>query len=102
LRQQYDCPHVLLLFDKTYRTAVGVSLMKASNARWSEISEAGGDDFDEREPFDDMLDQVHGLAYDFNEYYVDDGPGSFCECSFYFSESESSATAVVQRFSVNH
>ena len=97
-----DCPHVLMLVDKTFRTAAGGSLMKAFNARWSEICEAGGDDFDEYEHFDDMLDQVHGLADDFNKYAVDDGLGSFCENAVYFSESEISATAAFQRFTANH
>ena len=97
-----DCTHLLLLVDKTFRTAVGGLLFDAFNARWSEICEEGGDDFDEREPFDDLLDQVHGLADDFNEYDVDGGPGSFCEYAVYYSESETSATAAIQRFSANH
>ena len=97
-----DCTHLLLLVDKTFRTAVGGLLFDAFNARWSEICEAGGDDFDEREPFDDLLDQVHGLADDFNEYEIDGGPGSFCDYAVFYSKSETSATAAIERFAANH
>jgi hypothetical protein len=97
-----DCPHLLLLVDKTFRAAVGGSLMDAFNDHWFEICQTSGDDFDEREPFDDLLDQVHGLADDFNEYEVDGGPGSFCDYAVYFSKSETSATAAIERFSANH
>lgn len=97
-----DCSHLLLLVDKTFRNAVGGLLFDAFNARWSQICEEGGDDFDEREPFYDLLDQVHGLADDFNEYEVDGGPGSFCDYAVFFSKSESSATLALQRFSANH
>lgn len=92
------CPHLLLLVDKTFRQAIGGSLMRAFNARWSAICEAGGDDFDEREPFDELLDEVHGLADDANEYEVDGGPGSFSEYVTYFSASEASASDALQRF----
>jgi hypothetical protein len=95
-----DCPHLLLFVDKTFRAAVGGSLMDAFNEHWFEICEAGGDDFDEREPLDYLLDQVHGLADDFNEYDVDGGPGSFCEYAVYFSETENSKIATLRLFSV--
>jgi hypothetical protein len=42
------------------------------------------------------------LADDFNEYEVDGGPGSFCDYAVYFSKSETSATAAIERFSANH
>jgi hypothetical protein len=94
-----DCPHLLLLVDKTFRAAVGGSLMDAFNEHWFEICETGGNDFDEREPFDGLLDQVHGLADDFNEYDVDGGPGSFCEYAVYFSKSKDSRMTAMQIFS---
>jgi len=97
-----DCPHLLLLVDKTFRVAVGGVMMDAFNVHWFEICEAAGDNFDEREPFDDLLDQVQGLADDFNEYDIDGGPGSFCEYAVFFCKSESSATLAVQRFSANY
>jgi hypothetical protein len=92
------CPHLLLFVDKTFRAAVGGSLMDAFNEKWFEICDAGGDDFDEREPFNDLLDQVHGLADDFNEYEVDDGPDSFCKYAVCFSESENSKMTAFQIF----
>lgn len=93
-----SCAHLLLLVDKTFRTAIGGSLMQAFNNRWSDICEAGGDDFDEREPFDDLLDEVDGLADYANEYEVDGGPGSFSEYGTYFIKSEASASDALQRF----
>lgn len=95
-----DCPHLLLYVDKTFRAAVGGSLMDVFNEHWFEICEAGGDDFHEREPFDDLLVQVQGLADDFNEYDVLGGPGSVSQYAVFFSVSEYSKMTSLQLFSV--
>ncbi len=97
-----DCPHLLLLVDKTFRSAIGGLLMDAFNAQWFEIYEEGGDNFDEREPFDDLLDQVHELADDFNEYDVYGGPSAFCEYAVFFSKSETLAKQAAQIFSAKN
>ena len=96
-----DCPHLLLLVDKTFRTAIGGPLMRAFNDRWSTLCDDGGDDFDEREPFDDLLEEVNGLANYSNEYEIDGGPGSFSEYVIYFAKSEDLVSAAQQRFIAN-
>ncbi|SEN95319.1 hypothetical protein SAMN05216404_10916 [Nitrosospira multiformis] len=53
-----ECAHVLLIVDRTFRTAEGGVLIDAFNERWSKLCEDGGDDFEEREPFENLLDEV--------------------------------------------
>lgn len=100
-----DCQHLLLFIDKTFRVAVGGSLMDTFNVRWFEICEAGGDDFDDCEPFNDLLGQVRGLSDDFNEYGVyvdfDVGPDFFCKYAVYFSESDNSKMNAFKTFILN-
>jgi hypothetical protein len=70
------CEHLLLLVDQTFRLAEAGPLMDAFNKRWNSMCDAGGDDFDEREPFDSLLelaDSVSGCAI---EYDFDGGPGA--------------------------
>ena len=57
-----DCVHLLLLVDTTFRTAEDGALMDAFNDRWSKLCEDGGDDFDEREPFESLLEEVDACA----------------------------------------
>jgi hypothetical protein len=68
---------------------------------WSTLCDDGGDDFDEREPFDDLLEEVNGLANYSNEYEIDGGPGSFSEYVIYFAKSEDLVSAAQQRFIAN-
>lgn len=93
-----DCPHLLLFVDKAFRVAVGGSLMDAFNVHWFEIRGASGDDFDERALFDRLLNQIRGLADDFNEYNAHGGPRSCCEYAVYFAESENSKMIALQIF----
>lgn len=95
-----NCPHLLLLVDKTFRSAIGGLMRKPFNQRWEAMCEAGGDDFDEREPFDDLLNEVDGLAGASTEYEVDDGPGSSSEYVSYYVESKEGAAEALAGFSV--
>ena len=74
--------------------------MDAFNVHWFEICEAGGDDFDERAPFDRLMGQVQGLADDSYDYNAHGSPVSFCEYAVYFSESENSRMTALQIFSL--
>jgi hypothetical protein len=94
------CAHLLLLVDKTFRTAEGGSLMRAFNERWSKLCEDGGDDFDEREPFNRLLDEVDFYADSSAEYDHEAGPRMSSSYSVYYVESPDKAVYAVARFSI--
>ena len=83
------CEHVLLIVDLTFRESVGGALYRSFNDRWSSIFErnAYDDDFDEKSSFEELIDEVDGIA-DFTEVYdFEGGPG--CSASyqrFYLSD----------------
>ena len=95
---EHSCEHVLLLVDKTFRTADGGVLMNAFNKRWRALCEAGGDDFDEREPFDNLLEEVNSLADTATDYDHEGGPGMSSAYVIYYLESVTTAQDVVARF----
>lgn len=93
-----DCDHLLLLVDRTFRTAEGGALMDAFNDRWSMLCEDGGEDFDEREPFEDLLNEVDAYADASSEYDHEGGPGMSSSYSIYYVESADKAKDTVARF----
>jgi len=72
--------------------------MRAFNDRWTQLCEDGGDDFDEREPFDSLLDEVDACADSSAEYDHEGGPGMSSSYSIYYVESAGKADAVVANF----
>jgi len=92
------CAHLLLIVDRTFRTAEGGTLMRAFNARWGKLCEEGGDDFDEREPFENLLDEVESCADSSADYDHEGGPGMSSSYSIYYAESAEKADAAVARF----
>jgi len=92
------CSHILLLVDKTFRTAEGGALMLAFNDRWSNLCEDGGDDFDEREPFESLLEEVDSLADSSADYDHEGGPGMSSSYSIYYVQSAERAKDAVARF----
>ena len=97
--QAGGCDHVLLVVDTTFRSADGGPLMKAFNDRWSRLCEEGGDDFDEREPFEELLDEVDACADSSTEFDLEGGPGMSSSYSIYYVESANKAEYAVSRFS---
>jgi hypothetical protein len=93
-----ECVHVLLAVDRTFRTADGGVLMNAFNERWSRLCEDGGDDFDEREPFENLLEEVDAVADFSTEYDSEGGPGMSSACAIYYVESADKAKDAMARF----
>jgi hypothetical protein len=92
-----SCVHLLLLVDRTFRTAEGGALMRAFNGRWSKNCEDGGDDFDEREAFANLLDAVDDCADSSAEYDHEGGPGmSSSYCVYYVASAEAAKDAVAR------
>lgn len=86
-----DCDHLLLFVDKTFRTAEGGILYEAFNARLSTRFE--DDDFDEREAFDELLEEVDSLSDAMTEHDHEGGPGMSSAYSTYFVRSKAKAKA---------
>jgi hypothetical protein len=95
-----NCPHLLLVVDKTFRTAEGGVLMRAFNGRWSDrLSQLDGD-ANEREPFEELLDEVQSLCDEMLDDHGGGAPGMSSSCVVYFVSSENKARDVVARFGV--
>ncbi len=92
------CAHLLLLVDKTFRLAEGGALMQAFNQRWSMLCEDGGDDFDERESFESLLDEVDVCADSSADFDQEGGPGMSSSYSICFVEKTDSINDLVVRF----
>lgn len=92
------CTHLLLLVDLTFRSAGNGTLMEAFNDRWSKLCEEGGDDFDETEPFESLLDEIAACADSFAEYDFEGGPGMSSSCAAYYVESAEAMKEAVARF----
>lgn len=93
-----DCEHLLLHVDRTFRTAEGGALMRVFDERWSDLCEKGGDDFDEREAFEDLLEEVDSSSDYSADFYFEGGPGRSSAYSIYYVKSASKADAVLARY----
>jgi len=89
-----DCPHLLLLVDKTFRTAEGGPLMEAFNDRWYAICEENAnedgdanEDFDEQECFEELAEEAQSLSDVTNRYDHEGGPGGSSEYQISFCET---------------
>jgi hypothetical protein len=98
-----DCPHLLLVVDRTFRGAEGGPLIDAFNDQWTRLTREGGGDFEERDPFENLLEVVDSLADASIEYNIEGGPGMSSNYIVYYVESKSKAQDAVARFmSVDH
>jgi hypothetical protein len=100
-----DCPHLLLLVDKTFRTADGGPLMKAFNDRWYDICEENSneegdanEDFDEREYFEELVEEVQSLADITDVHDHEGGPGNSSEYQLFFCETPGKIKAAIIAF----
>jgi hypothetical protein len=94
-----NCDHLLLLVDETFRQAEGGMLYEAFNAKWAKIvTEADDPDFDEREPFDDLLDEVDSLADSQLTASPDSVPGMSSNYSYFYCSSKAKTMAALKKF----
>jgi len=97
-----SCDHLLLMVDLTFRHAEGGLLYDAFNARWSKIVETADDpDFDEREPFDELLQKVDSLADSELSSSQDGMPGMSSTYNYYFCSSKKKSLAALKIFIKN-
>ena len=94
-----NCDHLLLMVDKTFRHAEGGLLCDVFNSRWAQILEDANDpNFDEREPFDGLLEEVDALSDAEESASPDSAPGMSSTYSFYFCSSKRKAQAALKKF----
>jgi len=92
-----DCDHLLLLVDKTFRDAEGGALMRLFNDRWSDLCQMGGDDFDEREHFEDLLEEIDSCADYSADFDYEGGPGRSSAYSIYYVKSAEKSKDILAR-----
>lgn len=94
-----DCDHLLLVVDQTFRQAEGGILYEAFNARWIKILEEANDpNFDEREPFEELLEEVDSFADAEREASPESAPGMSSTYSFYYCSSKERLQAAFKKF----
>ncbi|MBU6189471.1 MAG: hypothetical protein KGR68_09145 [Betaproteobacteria bacterium] len=93
-----DCEHLLLVVDLTFGTSDGGALFDAFGDRWRTISDQENDDFDERETFTELLEEVDSLSDASLGYVIEGGPGMTSEYRVYFCLSQERVQAAVARF----
>ena len=94
------CEHVLLIVDLTFRSAESGALMDAFNKRWSDTWDTASedDDFDKKESFDDLINEVDGVA-DYDQCYeFEGGPGCSSTYQLFYVSSEYRIKAALARF----
>lgn len=97
-----SCDHLLLMVDLTFRHAEGGLLYEAFNARWSKIVKTADDpEFDEREPFDELLQEVDSLADSEISSLQDGMPGMSSSYNYYFCTSKKKSLAALKIFISN-
>jgi hypothetical protein len=95
-----NCEHLLLFVDKTFRHAEGGLIYKAFNSRWSNLM-AEQEPPDERELFEELLDEVSSLADAELTSTPDSAPGMSSNNGYYFCSSKKKTTAALKTFSKN-
>ncbi len=82
--------------------------MRGFNSRWHTICEENtnddGDldvDFDEREPFEDLLEEVESLSDATNSYDYEGGPGGSSEYQLFFCETPEKIKTAMLSFTRN-
>ncbi len=94
------CDHLLLMVDTTFRQAEGGLLYDAFNARWAAtVGDADDPDFDEREPFDKLLDEVSALADHESRSFSDSALGMSANYILFYCRSKPRTAAAAKAFS---
>ena len=100
-----DCLHLLLIVDKTFRTADGGSLKESFNSYWYAIREENTNDdgeidkdFDERESFEELIEEVDSLSDATNRYDHEGAPGCSSEYQLFFCETQEKIKAAKLSF----
>lgn len=97
-QEAWSCSHLLLTVDKTFRTADAGPLANAFNSRWNQTCEEGGDNFDEYEPFEQLLEEACDLADTVEEYEHEGGPGMSSDYVALYTKAPDQTAEIVAKF----
>lgn len=95
--QKDNCEHLLLVVDDTFRTAEGGLLMDSFNARWNALFD-DEEDIDEKNLFDQLIEEVDALATATAIADQDSVPGMSSSYQVFFAESKEKANAALFLF----
>lgn len=95
------CDHLLVRVDVHFREAVEGPLWELFNRKWAERSESEVDnpDFDEREAFDELLEELNSLSDSEIRTSPDSAPGISTTWAKFYCSSERRTQAAVKKFS---
>lgn len=95
-----SCEHLLLQVDLTFRDAVGGELYKVFREKWFSILDANEDinNFDEREAFERLLEDVACLADAERCWEFEGGPGQSCNYQAFFCNGEKSRAIAINQW----
>jgi hypothetical protein len=95
-----SCEHLLLSVDVTFREAGSGLLFKAFDDHWHKILELGEDDpkFNEREAFNDLLEEVNSHADSELTLDSDTAPGMSSTFQLYYCSTPELAKLALERF----
>lgn len=95
-----SCEHHLLTADTTFRSAEGGELYEAFRKRWSAVREAHEDNpkFNERQAFDDLLEEVNDLADAEMNFEIDQGPGMSSDYQSYYCKTKERTQEAIKKF----
>ena len=99
-QKEDSCEHLLLLVNLTFRNAGNGPLFDKFEARWREIQHEYGDDFDESEFFDELLNDVSGLSDAENFWDFEGGPGQSCSYHAFYCQNDISIKKAIDTFYV--
>lgn len=95
--QKDDCEHLLLVVDDTFRTAEGGLLMDSFNSRWTALLDEEKD-IDEKNLFDQLIEEVDALATATAVTNQDSVPGMSSSYQVFYAESKEKAKAALFLF----
>lgn len=95
-----DCDHLLVRVDVNFQEAVDGPLWEEFNSAWSDraAEETENPDFDPREAFDELLDEINGLADFQTTTSPDSAPGISTTWAKFFCSSKWRTRAAVKKF----
>lgn len=100
-QKMQGCDHFLLIVDLTFRTAEGGPIYDAFNSKWSDRSadQSENEEFNERDAFEELLEEVECLADAQVGGYQDSAPGMSSAYSSFFCSSKKRTQSAVKKFS---
>ena len=96
--QKDGCEHLLLVVDETFRTAEGGLLMDSFNSRWTTLFDDDDEDIDEKNRFNQLIEEDDALASATAVANQDSLPGLSSSYQIFYAESKEKANVALFLF----